>query len=245
MPYPARARYASDKFTARQEENEDDCGRNARIRRGDAAAVQTAVYNATNDSVRCSYHDVGKLRITKRRKVKFKLSVKTLNEIRPKLQFPSLEGSLDLCGLLASHNSDDEIKLGLDIWAFRMRVAKAMLAWMGALPAEAVARVQLASGGTCHSDEEKLVRGLMNAAMASMRDDLIELKVWVTVFHEINNYLSKFRASKLLSMLTWEFTARLIEYDKDLKERHSKLHFCTLALKSSRHRCIACITLLK
>ncbi|KAJ7724203.1 hypothetical protein B0H16DRAFT_1786143 [Mycena metata] len=118
--------------------------------------------------------------------------VEFYRDIRPKFQFPSLEGSPDLCGLLASHKSDDEIKLGLNIWAFRMRVTKAMLAWMGALPADAVARVQLGDG-VGPSDDEILVMGLLNAAMASMRDDLIELKVWASIFEEINDYFGEFQ----------------------------------------------------
>ncbi|KAJ7750186.1 hypothetical protein B0H16DRAFT_1460751 [Mycena metata] len=87
-----------------------------------------------------------------------------------------------------------------------MRVTKAMLACMGALPADAVARVQLGDG-VGPSDDEILVMGLLNAAMVSMRDDLIELKV--------------------------KFADDWVAYGEHLKERHSKPHFCTFGLKST------------
>ncbi|KAJ7724259.1 hypothetical protein B0H16DRAFT_327216 [Mycena metata] len=135
------------------------------------------------------------------------------HDIRPKLQLPSLEGSPDLCALLASHQSDAQDVMIRNIYSFKIRLMHAMLAWLGTMPADAIAQVQLGSG-LGRSDEETLAMRLTRSTMLSMRDELIELKVWASIFTEIDNYFHRWAA-----------------YVKDLEERHSKPHVCTLLLK--------------
>ncbi|KAJ7724262.1 hypothetical protein B0H16DRAFT_40770 [Mycena metata] len=140
--------------------------------------------------------------------------VEFYHDIRPKLQLPSLEGSPDLCALFASHKSDDQGDMIRAIYTFRTRVMHAMLAWLGTLPADATAQVLLPDVGTGSSDEEILAMRLTTAVMLSIRDELIELKVWASIFTEMNNYFHRWAA-----------------YVKDLEERHSKPHVCNWRLK--------------
>ncbi|KAJ7786670.1 hypothetical protein B0H16DRAFT_1446347 [Mycena metata] len=63
-----------------------------------------------------------------------------------------------------------------NIYSFKIRLMHAMLAWMGTMPADAIAQVQLGSG-IGRSDEETLAMRLTRSNMLSMRDELIELKI--------------------------------------------------------------------
>ncbi|KAJ7724267.1 hypothetical protein B0H16DRAFT_327437 [Mycena metata] len=89
-----------------------------------------------------------------------------------------------------------------NIYAFKIRLMHAMLAWLDTLSADVTAQVvfgvELGS-----SDEEIVAMRLTQALILSMRNKLIELKVW------------------------FEITDRWAAYVKDLEERHSKSHFCT------------------
>ncbi|KAJ7724260.1 hypothetical protein B0H16DRAFT_1736860 [Mycena metata] len=113
--------------------------------------------------------------------------VEFYHEILPKFPFPSLAGSPDFCALLASHNSNDVYSVRYSIWVFKWRVTRAMLAWLAALPEDATAQVVLGPP-LGQGDEERLAMQLSQATMLSMRDDLIELRVWASIFTEIDDY---------------------------------------------------------
>ncbi|KAJ7786583.1 hypothetical protein B0H16DRAFT_1446287 [Mycena metata] len=145
--------------------------------------------------------------------------VEFFHDIRPKLHLPSLEGSPDICALFASHKSNNHGEMIRNMLAFRDRVMQAMVACAGTLPADATAQVVL-GGGFGSPDEEILAAMRLAAAVImSMRDELIELKVWVIGRPMVKIWRSDTR-SCMMPFLSWDRAASLLSQAQDAHRFH-------------------------
>ncbi|KAJ7785834.1 hypothetical protein B0H16DRAFT_1708073 [Mycena metata] len=126
-------------------------------------------------------------------------------DLPPLDNVPPVEDSADLCVIATRFRSATDSAKMLE---FQERVLEQLRACLAALPQEALDEVPLPT-----LPGEDLVDKVMEADMHSMRSELIELKVWVSMYTEFHGYL-----------------LRRMAFIQELRRRHPAKHGCLLPL---------------
>ncbi|KAJ7785795.1 hypothetical protein B0H16DRAFT_1708038 [Mycena metata] len=124
-------------------------------------------------------------------------------DLPPLDDVPSIDVSAAICDIVARFMSPSD---GEKLFDFRARVLDQLKVYFGALSAEARAEVSLP---TLPAGHQVGPVHLVHGHMLSMRSELIELKVWVSLYTEIHVYIH-----------------RRGQYMNELRPRHPYDHYC-------------------
>ncbi|KAJ7757592.1 hypothetical protein B0H16DRAFT_1823952 [Mycena metata] len=105
------------------------------------------------------------------------------------LPFPFLDESLDTCILYVEMKCGALPEYVQKLSDFRRRTAKESVRWLRSIPSETLDKALVPYKYTEGSDEQVIARTMVWCNMRSMDNALIELKSWLCMFYQVEEWL--------------------------------------------------------